>query len=152
MEKSESIFKAFKAPDSSEEAAKYSHIIEPIVPGHVVELSGIVGTDPKNPEQLTEGGIEHELNRIFDMIEAQLKEAGLSLKNVMKVEVKLAGPLTDDSGKNSSDFILMNEIYDKRVEGNSPKPARYTVGNLQLWHHARVELVVTAWRPDTRTD
>lgn len=155
METSKSIFKAHKASDSSgeprssEELPFYSHVIEPTVPGHVVELSGIVGTDSTDPNRLIGGGIERETKRIFELIEAQLKAASLSFRNVMKIEVKLAGHLTDDSGKNAQDFAIMNDIYREKFKDYSPPPARYTVGGLQLWHHARVEMVVTAWRPDS---
>lgn len=156
----EPIFQEFAAKDSSGKNSKYSHVIEPIVPGHVVELSGIIGTKPKDPKipdkdqvpELIEGGLESELKRIFQLVEAQLKEAGLSLRNVMKIEVKLAGPLTDESGNNSEDFACMNEVYSGKVGKLSPPPARYTVGGLKLWLNARIELVVTAWREDEDSD
>lgn len=146
MSESEPIFKSSSADDSPE-VARYSHVIEPAGPGHAVELSGIVGVDIKSGE-LVEGGAGRETECILKEVRRQLTAAGLSLQNVMKVEVKLAGPVSDDSGKLSEDFRAMNEAYNKAFEDNSPPPVRYTVGGLQLLHHARVEMVVSAWRPD----
>lgn len=125
--------------------AKYSHVIEPIVPGHVVELSGIIGEEAK---KLVEGGAGPESECILAEIKRLLEIAHLSLRNVMKVEVKLAGPVSDDSGEKSEDFEAMNAVYNEAFGNNSPPPARCTVGGLQLLHHARVEMVVTAFRPD----
>lgn len=146
MAYSEPIFKSHSADDSPE-VARYSHVIEPAVPGHTVELSGIVGVDIESGK-LVKGGAGPEAECILEEIRRQLEAAGLSLRNVMKVEVKLAGPVSDDSGGLSDDFRAMNAAYNKAFEDNKPPPVRYTVGGLQLLHHARVEMVVTGWRVD----
>ena len=67
----------------------------------------------------------------------------------MRVRVMLAGPVTDGNGELSVDFKTMNAAYNKAFENNSPPPVRDTSGGLQLLHHARVEMVVTAFRPDS---
>lgn len=139
------IFKSHSADDSPE-VARYSHVIEPIGPGRPVELSGIVGVDIDSGK-LVKGGAGLETKCILSEVRRQLESAGLSLMHVMKVEVKLAGPVSDDLGELSQDFKDMNSVYNRVFEQNDPPPARYTVGNLQLLHHARVEIVVTAWRP-----
>lgn len=150
MADSEPIFRSYSA-DASPEVARYSHVIEPVGHGHVVELSGIVGVDIEK-HTLVKGGAGPESECILNEVRRQLEAAGLTLKHVMKVEVKLAGPVTDDSGELSEDFKAMNAVYNKVFRDNSPPPVRYTVGGLQLLHHARVEMVVTAWRPDASSE
>jgi 2-iminobutanoate/2-iminopropanoate deaminase len=143
----EPIFKSHSA-DASPEVARYSHVIEPIVPGHPVELSGIVGVDIET-KKLVEGGAGPEAECILREIERQLRASRLSLKNVMRVRVMLAGPVSDDFGELSEDFKAMNAAYNKAFAQNSPPPVRDTIGGLELLHHARVEMVATAWRPDS---
>lgn len=147
MQNSAPIFISYSA-DTSPEVARYSHVIEPVVPGHPVELSGIVGVDIKTGK-LVEGGTGPEAECILAEIERQLIASRLSLKHVMRVRVMLSGPVSDDSGELSEDFRAMNTAYNKVFENNSPPPVRDTVGGLKLLHHARVEMVVTAWRPDS---
>lgn len=148
MQNPQPIFKSYSA-DKSPEVARYSHVIEPIRPGKMVKLSGIVGVDIKTGK-LTEGGAGPEAECILKEIERQLKAARLSLHNVMSVEVKLAGPVSNDPDNLSPDFKAMNTAYNEAFKDNNPPPARYTVGNLALLHHARVEMVVTAWREDKK--
>lgn len=134
--------------DASPEVARYSHVIEPIVPGHPVELSGIVGVDIET-RKLVEGGAGPEAECILGEIKRQLEASLLSLQHVMRMRVMLAGPVSDDSGELSDDFRAMNEAYNKAFAQNSPPPVRDTIGGLELLHHARVEMVATAWRPDS---
>lgn len=141
------IFKSHNADDSPE-VARYSHVIEPIVPGHTVELSGIVGVDIDSGT-LVPGGAGPETARILEEIERQLQAAKLSIRHVMRMRVMLAAPVTDDSGELSADFKAMNEAYNKAFSQNSPPPVRDTIGGLMLLHNARVEMVATAWRPDS---
>jgi len=146
-EPKEPIFRSYDA-DESPKVATYSPVIEPIVPGHTVELSGIVGIDP-DTKKLAKGGISAETKCILDEVRAQLEKAELSMQHVMKVEVKLAGRVSRIfSRKLSKDFTAMNAVYNEAFKENTPPPTRYTVGGLQLLHHARVEMVVTAFRPD----
>lgn len=147
MNNSQPIFRSHSA-DQSPEVARYSHVIEPVVLGHPVELSGIVGVDIKTGK-LVEGGAGPETEYILREVRRQLEAAGLSLEHVIRVRVMLAGPVSDDSGALSKDFQAMNAVYNQAFAENLPSPARDTIGGLSLLHHARVEMVVTAWRPDS---
>lgn len=138
------IFQSSSA-DRSPEVARYSHVIEPVVLGHPVELSGIVGVDIKTGK-LVEGGAGPETECVLREVRRQLGAAGLSLRHIMRVRVMLAGPVSDEFGALSADFQAMNAVYNQVFAESSPPPARDTIGGLALLHHARVEMVVTAWR------
>ncbi|MFA6528208.1 MAG: RidA family protein [Candidatus Gracilibacteria bacterium] len=140
------IFASAEAPDSPR-VAHYSHVIYPIVPGIPVHLSGIVGKDI-GTGKLVEGGAGPEAECILGEVERQLANIGLKLRHVMSVIVFLAGPV-GDSDNPSPDFAAMNAVYKKIFGENNPPPTRATIGGCQLLDGARVEMVVTAWKPNS---
>jgi 2-iminobutanoate/2-iminopropanoate deaminase len=77
--------------------------------------SGQVPLDPATG-RLVEGGIETSAERIFDNLEAVLREAGLSFADVVKTTVYLV---------RSEDFAAMNAVYARRF--GEHRPARSTV-------------------------
>ncbi len=85
------------------------------VSGDLVFVSGQVAIDPAANE-VVDGGIEEQTERVMRNIAAILEEAGSSLANLLKCTIFLA-----DFG----DFPTVNDIYRRHV-GEAP-PARATV-------------------------
>lgn len=96
--------------------------------GDTVYLSGQIPLDPETM-QLVTGGIEAEVHRVFDNLQAVAEAAGGSLANAVKVNVFL----TD-----LSHFVKVNDIM--KTYCTEPYPARAAVGVSQLPRGARVEI------------
>ena len=78
----------------------------------------ISGQIPLNPQTgKLEEGIEKETHQVMKNLEAILKEAGMTFKNVVKATIFL---------KNMDDFAVMNDIYASYLDSES-FPARETV-------------------------
>ena len=103
-----------------------------IVDGNLLFASGQVPLDPATGE-LVPGGFEAGVERVFDNLEAVLREAGASLQDVVKSTVYLL---------RMSDFAAMNGVYARRF-GNH-RPARSTVAVAELPKGASVEIDVVA--------
>ena len=118
----------------------YKPTPSPLTPGIMVGdtlyLSGSTGGDPATG-QLVKGGFEAEMRQIMSNMQTVLKEAGLTLADVVSV----TGYLVD-----MADFRRYNEIY---VEYFStlPLPVRSTVAVKELARSARIEMTMTAVRP-----
>ena len=82
------------------------------------------------------GDIGAQTNRVFDNLEAVLREAKLSLDDVIKVNVFLA---------DMADFAAMNTAYAARF--SKPYPARTTVAVRELPRKAQIEIEMVARRP-----
>jgi 2-iminobutanoate/2-iminopropanoate deaminase len=102
---------------------------------NLLYLSGQTPVDPKTGA-LIAGDAGAQTNRAFDNLEAVLKDAGLSLDDVIKCNVYL----TD-----MADFAAMNAAYEKRF--TRPYPARTTVAVRGLPKNAQVEIEMVAKRP-----
>ncbi|MDA3867082.1 MAG: RidA family protein [Salinivirgaceae bacterium] len=89
------------------------------------EANGIIfisGQLPINPESgQMSGNIREQTKQSLENTKAILKEAGLTLKDVVKATVLL---------KNISDFGAMNEVYAQFFENEPPARAAYEVANL----------------------
>ncbi len=103
-----------------------------VMSGETLYLSGQLGIEPSSG-QLAEGGVEAETKQIFSSCKAILTEAGLSLSDVVQVQVFLI-----DIG----DFSKMNSIYSTYFQKNPP--ARATVAVAGLARGARIEIMMTA--------
>ncbi len=103
-----------------------------VVDGGFLFASGQVPLDPKTGELVT-GGLEAGVERVFDNLEAVLREGGASLQDVVKATVYLL---------RMSDFAAMNGVYGRRF-GNH-RPARSTVAVAELPKGAAVEIDVIA--------
>lgn len=97
-----------------------------------VFVSGQIPLDPAT-QQLIEGGIAAQTERVLQNLSGILKAAGSSLQQVVKTGVFL---------KNMSDFGAMNEVYG-RYFTQSP-PARSTVEVARLPKDVLVEIDVIA--------
>ena len=100
----------------------------------LVFVSGQLPIDPKTGET-AEGGIKGQTLQIFKNIEAILKEANMTLDNVVKTTVFL----TD-----MADFAEMNEVYAAQFSGTFPARSAFAVKTLPK--NAEIEIEVIAMR------
>jgi 2-iminobutanoate/2-iminopropanoate deaminase len=103
--------------------------------GSFLFTAGQIPLDPATGK-LVEGDIDACAERVFDNLEAVLKEAGLGLGDVVKTTVFL---LT------MADFAKMNEVYARRFGDH--RPARSTVAVSELPAGARLEIDLIAQIP-----
>ena len=117
----------------------YKPTPSPLTPGILVGdtlyLSGSTGGDPVSG-QLVKGGFEPEMRQIMSNVQTVLKEAGLTLADVVTVTAYLA---------DIADFPRFNEIY-REFFTSMPLPARSTVAVRDLARGARIEMTMTAVR------
>ena len=97
-----------------------------------VFLSGQVALDP-GTQQLIDGDIAAQTERVLQNLAGVLKAAGSSLDKVVKTTVFL---------KNMGDFGAMNEVYGRYF--TQTPPARSTVEAARLPRDARIEIEVIA--------
>jgi len=107
----------------------YSHAVWA---GNLLYCSGQAAVDPA-AGRLIEGGISEQTTQTFNNLEAVLKDAGLSMDDVIKVNVYLTS---------MSNFSAMNAVYMNRF--NAPFPARTTVAVAELPLGALVEIELVA--------
>ncbi len=100
--------------------------------GGFLFASGQIPLDPQTGE-LVSGGIEAATERIFDNLEAVLRQASLTLADVVKTTVFLT---------HSEDFAAMNAVYARRF--GQHRPARSTVTVAALPKGAAVEIDLIA--------
>ena len=94
----------------------------------IAYLSGQIPLDPVT-NQLIDGGIELQTERVLENLKAVLEAAGASLTSVVKTTVFL---------KDMADFPKMNEIYSRYFVENPP--ARSTVQAARLPRDVSVEI------------
>lgn len=83
--------------------------------GNFLFISGQGPIDPKTGKKIV-GDIKEQTRQVLENIKSILEAAGLTLENVVKVNVYL---------KNMNDFPKMNEVYKEYFKTNPP--ARTTV-------------------------
>ena len=118
-----------QTPNAPQAIGPYSQAVRA---GDTVYLSGQIPLDPATMK-LVEGDIDVQAERVFDNLEAVLKEAGLGFADVVKTTVFLL---------RIADFAKMNEVYARRF--GSHRPARSTVAVAELPAGARLEIDVIA--------
>jgi reactive intermediate/imine deaminase len=120
--------------------AGYKPTPSPLTPailvGGTLYLSGSTGGDPVTG-QLVTGGFEPEMRQIMTNVQTVLAAASMGLADVVSVTAYLA---------DMSDFARFNEIY-KEYFTSTPLPTRSTVAVKELARGARLELTMTAVRP-----
>jgi 2-iminobutanoate/2-iminopropanoate deaminase len=104
--------------------------------GNLLYCSGQTPIDPATG-QLVEGDIRQQTKQAFNNLAAVLQTAGLTVDDVIKVNVYLT------SMKN---FGGMNEVY--QTVFNPPYPARTTVAVAELPLNAIVEIELVAQKND----
>jgi 2-iminobutanoate/2-iminopropanoate deaminase len=103
------VFKTNRAPAP---IGPYSQAVKA---GGLLFISGQGPIDPKTGKKVA-GDIKEQTRQVLENIKGILEAAGLTLENVVKVNVYL---------KNMSDFPKMNEVYKEYFKENPP--ARTTV-------------------------
>jgi 2-iminobutanoate/2-iminopropanoate deaminase len=91
-------------------------------------LSGQIPLDPAT-NQLIDGGIAAQTERVLDNLKSVLEAAGSSLDRVVKTTVYL---------KDMGEFAKMNEVYGRYFTSNAP--ARATVEAARLPRDVAVEI------------
>ncbi|MET0498605.1 MAG: Rid family detoxifying hydrolase [Steroidobacteraceae bacterium] len=114
----------------------YSHAVEG---AGLLFLSGQTPVDPATGELVT-GSLGEQTAQCFRNLNAVLEAAGLTLDDVVNVQVYL----TD-----MNDFAAMNAVYSQQF--GKPFPARTTIGVASLPLGASIEIGMTA-RTDRGTD
>lgn len=108
-----------------------------IIAGGTLYVAGQIGSDPatgKIPEVF-----EDEVKQTLENAGRIMKEAGYSFADAVSVQVYL----TD-----MELFPRMNKVYAGYFP--DPKPARTTVGISKLVGVAKVEITITAWKPEKK--
>ncbi len=123
---------AHTSPNGPAAIGPYSH---GVWAGDLLYLSGQTPIDPATG-QLVEGGVTEQTERVFANLEAVVADAGLSMDDVVKVNVFLTS---------MTDFPEMNAVYGAHFA--EPYPARSTVAVAGLPLGARVEIELVAKRP-----
>ncbi|MEM6282198.1 MAG: Rid family hydrolase [Chloroflexota bacterium] len=104
--------------------------------GNMLVTSGYLGT-ALDGSGVVKGGFEAEVRQALDSIKAVVEAHGISMANVVRVNVSL----TDVNR-----FADMDAIY--REYFTEPYPTRNTIGVAQLWGGAQVGFDVWAYIPD----
>ena len=99
-----------------------------VVHNGVAYLSGQIPLDPAT-NQLVEGDIAAQTERVLQNLKAVLEACGASLESVLKTTVFL---------KDMADFPKMNEVYTRHFAQNAP--ARSTVQAARLPRDVSVEI------------
>lgn len=104
--------------------------------GSYLFISGQIPIDPLTGK-ITASTIEEQTTQVLENIKAILKEAGLTLEQVVKTEVYL---------KDMQDFAAMNTIYASYFT-HAIKPARQAMQVGKLPMDVRVEISAIAFAP-----
>ena len=102
-----------------------------VVAGNTIYVSGQIPIVPEKGE-LIEGGIEEQTRQSLTNISNILKEAGMSMKNVVKVTVLLA---------DINDFAAVNEIYKDFFEAPFPARSAFAVAALPKGGKIEIEAI-----------
>lgn len=121
-----------KVINTSEAPAAIGPYSQAILVDNTLYASGQLGIDPKTGDFVA-GGIKEQTEQVFRNIHAILKEAGLTINDVVKTTCFLA-----DMG----DFAAMNEVYARQFEGTFP--ARSAVAVRTLPKNGLVEIEILA--------
>ena len=99
-----------------------------VVANGIAYLSGQIPLDPAT-NQLIQGGIAEQTERVLENLKAVLEASGASLATVVKTTVYL---------KDMAEFQAMNEVYGRYFTDNAP--ARATVQAAKLPRDVSVEI------------
>ena len=121
-----------KAISTTKAPAAIGPYSQAIKVGNLVYTSGQIPIDPATGV-FVEGGIKEQTRQSLTNVQAILKEAGLTMANVVKTTVFMA---------DMNDFADMNAVYAEFFE--EPYPARSAVAVKTLPKGALVEIEVVA--------
>ncbi len=123
--------KAIATQNAPAAIGPYSQAIEA---NGTVYVSGQLGIDPSTGN-FTEGGAVAQARQSLTNISNILKEAGMSMKNVVKVTVLLA---------DINDFAAVNEIYKDFFEAPFPARSAFAVAALPKGGKIEIEAIAVA--------
>ena len=123
--------KAIATQNAPAAIGPYSQAIEA---NGTVYVSGQLGIDPATAN-FAEGGAVAQARQSLTNISNILKEAGLSMKNVVKVTVLLA---------DINDFAAVNEIYKDFFEAPFPARSAFAVAALPKGGKIEIEAIAVA--------
>ena len=123
--------KAIATQNAPAAIGPYSQAIED---NGTVYVSGQLGIDPATGS-FAEGGAVAQARQSLTNISNILKEAGLSMKNVVKVTVLLA---------DINDFAAVNEIYKDFFEAPFPARSAFAVAALPKGGKIEIEAIAVA--------
>ncbi len=123
--------KAIATQNAPAAIGPYSQAIEA---NGTVYVSGQLGIDPATGS-FAEGGAVAQARQSLTNISNILKEAGLSMKNVVKVTVLLA---------DINDFAAVNEIYKDFFEAPFPARSAFAVAALPKGGKIEIEAIAVA--------
>ena len=122
--------KAIATQNAPAAIGPYSQAIEA---NGTVYVSGQLGIDPSTGS-FAEGGAVAQARQSLTNISNILKEAGMSMKNVVKVTVLLA---------DINDFAAVNEIYKDFFEAPFPARSAFAVAALPKGGKIEIEAIAT---------
>ena len=96
--------------------------------GNLLFVSGQIALNPETGE-LVEGDIEVQTKQVLENVQAIIKEAGMTLQDVLKCSCFL---------KDMDDFVKFNAVYNSYF--SESLPARETVAVVRLPKDVRVEV------------
>lgn len=105
-----------------------------ILAGDFLFVSGQIAIDPVTG-QFEDGDVKSQAKRVLENLNNILREASLSLSDVVKVTIYL---------KEIKDFPVVNEVYEMYV--SKPFPARATVEVSNLPKDALIEIDAIAYK------
>lgn len=123
--------KAIATQNAPAAIGPYSQAIQA---GNTVYVSGQLGIDPSTGN-FAEGGTEAQARQSLTNISNILKEAGFSIKNVVKVTVLLA---------DINDFAAVNEIYKDFFEAPFPARSAFAVAALPKGGKIEIEAIAVS--------
>jgi 2-iminobutanoate/2-iminopropanoate deaminase len=101
--------------------------------GDFLFTSGQIAIESKTGK-IVPGGVEEQTTQVLKNIEAVLKSAGLTMRQVVKTTIYIT---------NMDDFVPVNQIYAAYFKDN--KPARSTVEVSRLPKDVRIEIECVAY-------
>ena len=117
-----------KTSDAPAPVGPYS---QAVTAGNTVYCSGNVPLDPGTGKVVGGGDVQEEAKQVLKNMDAVLKEAGASAKNVVRCTVFLA---------DLANFAKVNEIYADYFKDNEVMPSRSCVQAAALPLGAQVEI------------
>jgi 2-iminobutanoate/2-iminopropanoate deaminase len=123
--------KAIATQNAPAAIGPYSQAIEA---NGTVYVSGQLGIDPATGS-FAEGGAVAQARQSLTNISNILKEAGLSMKNVVKVTVLLA---------DINDFAAVNEVYKDFFEAPFPARSAFAIAALPKGGKIEIEAIAVA--------
>ena len=123
--------KLINSPTAPKPIGPYS---QAVVAGGFLFASGQIPLDPDTNE-LVQGDIEAQTERVLRNIEAVLKQAGLGLGDVVKTSIYLA-----DMGE----FSRVNDVYARFFDDEPPARSTFEVSRLPMGVSVEIDVIAQA--------